>query len=73
MYYIVTFFFVDSESMLESMTRPTENVVTNWTLIGICVSVGVLFGVICVVIIILIIILIIKRGTLSSVHVGTLI
>ena len=45
MYYIVTFFFVDSESMLESMTRPTENVVTNWMLIGICVSVGVLFGV----------------------------
>ena len=52
------YFHVDSESILKS-----NNAETNWTLIGICVSVGVLFGVICVVITILIIMVIIRGGT----------
>ena len=50
---------VDSESMLE--TRKQKE--TNWMLIGICLSVGVLFAGICVAITILIIIIIIRKGT----------
>lgn len=52
---------VDSESMLE--TRKQKE--TNWMLIGICLSVGVLLGGICVVITTLIIIIIIRKGTSS--------
>ena len=50
---------VDSESMLE--TRKQKE--TNWMLIGICLSVGVLFAGVCVAITILIIIIIIRKGT----------
>ena len=47
-----------SEPVLES----GSDVKTNWMLIGICVSVGVLLGGICVIVIILIMVTIIKRG-----------
>ena len=50
---------VDSESMLE--TRKQKE--TNWMLIGVCLSVGVLFAGVCVAIAILIIIIIIRKGT----------
>ena len=48
---------VDSESMLE-IRKQKE---TNWMLIGVCLSVGVLFAGICVAIAILIIIIIIRK------------
>ena len=56
----MTIIIVDvSEPVLES----ASDVKTNWMLIGICVSVGVLsVGGICVVVIILIMVTIIKRG-----------
>ena len=50
-----------NESMTESGPN-NVNVDINWMLIGICIAVGVLFGVICVLITIIIVV-IIRKGT----------
>ena len=62
-YYHCVVLHIDSESStLGSPVESDSMVETNWMLIGICIAVGVLFGVMCVVLTAVVLVIIVRKG-----------